>query len=162
MFINDLQKRNLLSLWFFAPDGKTRSNHNTFESSAPNMVCPWWFSFPLTVAGVYMLCPDSEFSETRCGDTLKQQRQQRKNSVFREMCLYTQHKYVHVCEIKSDPAVMRSNYRVYSLCKTPFVCQLDFNAGTQRPLIAQLALMFCTCWSLCHCVRWQKQAVSSC
>lgn len=66
------------------------------------------------------------------------------------MCLYTQHKYVHVCEIKSNPPVMRSNYRVHSLCKTQFVCQLDFNTGTQRPIITQLALMLCTCWSQCH------------
>lgn len=45
---------------------------------------------------------------------------------------------------------MRSNDRVRSLCKTPFVCHLDFNTGTQHPLITQPALLLCTCWSLCH------------
>lgn len=45
---------------------------------------------------------------------------------------------------------MRSNDRVRSLCKTPFVCHLNFNTGTQHPLITQPALVLCTCWSLCQ------------
>lgn len=45
---------------------------------------------------------------------------------------------------------MRSNDRVRGLCKTPFVCHLNFNTGTQHPLITQPALMLCTCWSLCQ------------
>lgn len=45
---------------------------------------------------------------------------------------------------------MGSNDRARSLCKTPFVCHLDFNTGTQHPLITQPPLMLSTCWSLCH------------
>lgn len=45
---------------------------------------------------------------------------------------------------------MRHNDRARSLCKSPFVCHLDFNTSTQCPVITRPALMFRTCWSLCH------------